>query len=220
MMTRFDKFKNVMTQYLSRADLEICIDTTLHEASKNDQNSKQPFLYNGEIDLPVISMDAISQEGYRVIKNVSSGIKNSLNTVDAFLIGNMKDAIKADESYEWYFIEFKDCRISKKKDNIEKKGMANWLMLQDIFYEVGSDICGDVFDFGNPCKFAREHLVYILVCSSEKDPYTYEQVRNKDKIGMRYTPECLEKFKNYFFKDAYAYTEQYFENRFVKKFAY
>lgn len=130
----------------------------------------------------------IIKQGYKSVKGATG---KQVNIVDAFL---------ADVNNEWFFIEFKDTRISNKakKDNIKKKGMANWLMLLDIFEKTG-DKCKDVFGVDNTMQFAREHITYILVCSQEKNPYVYEQVRNHDTTKETYTPECLQKFKEYFF---------------------
>lgn len=93
-------------------------------------------------------------------------------------------------------------------------------MIMDIFYAIGSDHSSNILDLSNPIQFARNHITYIVVCNSKKDVYTWEQVRNCDNAGEHYTPDCLNKFKYFLFKDAYAYTEDYFEKRFVKKFVF
>lgn len=210
-MSYYERFRDTLTRYFADKGITFEIETTLKEASKNEQKDLTSFVYQGSADFNVISMDEIARRGYKTAKQVFGSDKLNLNTVDAFLIS-------ADN--EWFFIEFKDCKLSSKKDNIEKKGMANWLMLQDIFFDMGQAACEGLIDLSNPCQFAREHITYIVVCSHEKDPYTWEQVRNMDRIRGHYTPECLFKFKNYFFKDAYAYTDEFFEHRFVKRFSF
>lgn len=204
-MSNYERVKSLLANYFADRGATVDLEKDLHVVSLNEQGNK--YLFDGEKNLKVISMDDVARDGYRQVKEA---VGNPVNTVDAFL---------ADVNNEWFFIEFKDCKLSTKKDNIEKKGMANFLMLQDIFEELG-DECRDVFGVDDPMKFAREHITYILVCSQEKDPYTYDQIRNHDATKEKYTPACLQKFKDYFFKDAYAYTEEYFEKRFVNKFVY
>lgn len=210
-MSNYELFRDTLKKYFWDKGIEFKLETTLKDASENAQENPSTFLYSGNKNVPVISMDEVAQIGYKKVKNVPDGRKRNVNTVDAFLI---------DANQEWYFIEFKDCKISNKKDNIEKKGMSNWLMLMDIFFDIGSEMCSNIIDLDNPIKFARDHITYIIVCNGEKDPYTLEQVRNCNLVGEHYTPECLNKFKDFFFKDAYAYTEQFFENKFVKHFKF
>lgn len=209
-MNNYEVLRDTLKGFFESRNIVFDIETNLHEASRNDQKQDR-YVYNGTPNLTVVSMDKVAQIGYKAVKEAPDDMKRTVNTVDAFLIG---------AGNEWFFIEFKDCKLSSKKDNIEKKGMANWMMLQDIFYIIGADACRGLIDLSNPCKFARDHIVYIVVCNSSEDPYTYEQVRNCDLKGEKYTPPCLYKFKDYFFKDAYAYTESFFEKRFVKRFVY
>ena len=206
-MSNYERVKQLLERYFSQKGISVDLETDLHMSSINEQATPVNYLFCGKRNLSVISMDNIAQKGYRIAK---AAVGKPLNTVDAFL---------ADVNNEWFFIEFKDCKISSKKDNIEKKGMANFLMLLDILSTMGEE-CKGVFDVDDPMKFAREHITYILVCSEDDNAYTYDQIRVCDVLGENYTPPCLQKFKDYFFKDAYVYTETYFENRFVKKFAY
>lgn len=206
-MNNYEKVKGFLETYFEQKGIEVDLETDLRIASLNDAANPPRYLYNGNNELQVISMDTIAKDGYRKVKGA---IGKPPNTVDAFL---------ADAKNEWFFIEFKDCKISKKKDNIEKKGMANFLMLLDVFTSLGEE-AQEVFDFKEPMKFAREKITYILVCSREENIYAYDQIRAYDNLGEKYTPDCLQKFKDYFFKDAYVYTEEYFERRFVNKFSY
>lgn len=45
-------------------------------------------------------------------------------------------------------------------------------------------------------------------------------MRNYKYKKKKYTPEYMQKMKEYLFKDAYVYTEIEFEREFVKKFQY
>ena len=202
-MSNYEQIKNYIEQYFRDKGVTFNIETGLKESSLNDAGNR--YLYSGNRELQVISMDNVAKDGYKIIKGAKG---KPLNTVDAFL---------ADKENEWYLIEFKDCKISNKKDNIEKKGMANFLMLLEMFSE---DSSVDIGGYASLFEFARNKVTYILVCSQEKNPYSYDQIRICDNLGEKYTPGCLLKFKEYFFKDAYAYTEDYFEKRFVKNFAY
>lgn len=209
-MNNYETFRDLIKEYFCEKGISFELETSLHDASFNDNNRNQSFLYNGKKDLSVISMDCISKEGYRKLRGVED-VDKCLNTTDAFIIN---------EKNEWYFIEFKDSTIGKSSKSITAKGMANFLLLLSILYEIGIDKCSGLIDLSNPMSFARNHFIYIVVCNSDKDEYTYEQVRNLDRVGEVYTPHCLYKFKEYLFKDAYVYTEDYFEQRFVKRFQY
>lgn len=202
-MSNYERIKDYLEHYFSEKNINFQIEISMKESSYNEQEKK--YLYSGSRELQVISMDNIAKRGYKVSRNASG---RPLNTVDAFLV---------DKENDWYLIEFKDCKISNKKDNIEKKGLANFLMLLDIF--LYNETIADE-GYNNMFEFARNKVTYILVCSRDKDPYSYDHIRSCDNSGEKYTPECLQKFKDYFLKDAYAYTEEYFEQRFVKKFAY
>lgn len=202
-MSNYLDFKEKLEAYFKSNGIIINIETTLKDSSYNEKGNN--YLYTGKKNLSVISMDSVAQEGYKALLKANG---RPLNSVDAFLVDN---------NGEWFFIEFKDCKISTKKDNIEKKGMANLLMLMDVMLDSSS---GLLEGYSNPFIFAREKITYILVCSREKDPYSYDQIRICDNLNQKYTPQCLEKLKYYFFKDAYVYTEEYFERRFVNNFAY
>lgn len=209
-MNHYNELIKLLKEYYDKKGINLDLEIDLQDASLNMSKDSQVYLYTGKRKLNAISMDNISQNGQRKIYGISD-IERCMNTVDAFFIDNNND---------WYFVEFKDCKLKSKKDNIEKKGLANWLMLLDIFYSIGKEKCEGLIDLQNPVQFAKDHLIYIVVCSSEKDTFTYEQVKNCDLVGEVYTPPCLYKFKDYLFKNAYAYTEDYFEQRFVKKFKY
>lgn len=89
-------------------------------------------------------------------------------------------------------------------------------MLLDILYEMKEQgKTNELFDYTNPIRFGKEHVHYVLVCSKEKNPQIVQQILKK-----RYTPPFMEKLKDYLFKDAYAFTEDYFEMDFVHQFTY
>ena len=87
----------------------------------------------------------------------------------------------------------------------------------DIFFN--SQLSDDFsFDLSNPTSFIRRNCTYILVFNGQKDGDACDKMRNCDKLGKNFTPDCLFKFKELYFKDAYAYTPDFFEQRFVKRF--
>ena len=185
--------------------------TSLHDASINKAVLNNPcYVYDSKHDMEVIDMDAIAKDIYKVAKKAEG---NPVNTADAFVIK---------QNNEWCFIEFKDTTIvaDKKslKDNIIKKAYANWYMLLDILYDM-KNLCEEVdFNYINPVDFARKHVVYIVVCSCNKNPNVYTQIKNNSYSNQNYTPIFMQKLKDYLFKDAYIYTEDFFEREFVRKF--
>lgn len=221
MKSNFNKVQEMIENYLSLQSIQITITNSMHEVSLNSDgkdkqgNKMENYLYNGK-NIAVLDMDAIAKEGYLRMKAPDSTEENSVNTADAFLI-NCKN--------EWYFIEFKDSVISNKtkslKNNIVKKAYGNWYMLLDILYEMKEQgKANELFDYTNPIRFGKEHVHYVLVCSKEKNPQIVQQIRNQRMLKKRYTPPFMEKLKDYLFKDAYAFTEDYFEMDFVHQFTY
>lgn len=215
-MTNFEVFKNTITEYLQMNNVSLLFVSNLHDTSLNDSNKKKiRYVYNGQKDLDVIDMDLIAKKGYKIIKS-AEGKDNIINTADAFLVN---------DTNQWFFVEFKDSEIksdnSGLKNNVLKKAYSNLYMLLDIMYTMkeAGKIYSD-FSFDNPIKFAKENIHYILVCSSEKNSMVYKQVKNCELIGERYTPVFMQRLKDYLFKEAYVYTEQIFEQKFVNKFIY
>lgn len=209
-MSNFEVINNVINEYLSSHSLQIEYTSSFRETSFNEKENN--YLYNGEVDFNVISMDDLAKYGYKITRKADVE-SNPITTVDAFIIS---------ESNEWYFIEFKDkmIRASKQatKDNIIKKAYENWYMLLDMFYflkEKGNEY--EIFDSTNPVRFAREHVSYILVCSTSKNPNIYTQVKNNMLIQKNYTPPFMQRLKDYLFKEAYVLTEEYFKEEFVNK---
>lgn len=206
----------MVTDFLKNGGVSMEIVSNLHDTSLNDANkSEKNYVYNGDKNLAVIDMDLIAKDGYRIIKH-ASGKDNIINTVDAFIIN---------KANEWFFIEFKDSEIKAEnsglKNNVIKKAYSNWYMLLDILYFMaGNSSFYHQFSLENPIKFAKEHIYYILVCSTEKNPLIYEQLKSHELIGEKYTPPFMQRLKDYMFKDAYVYTESFFERKFVKNFIY
>lgn len=215
-MNNFETFHDIVDKYLKNHGVSLGIITNLHDASINDADKKNiRYVYNGAKDLDVVDMDKIAKKGYKIIKG-ADGKDNIINTADAFLV-NKED--------EWFFVEFKDAEVkadnSSLKNSVLKKAYSNWYMLLDVLYLMREK--GEIyskFNFDNPIQFAKEHVHYILVCSEDKNYNTYMQIKNNSLQGKRYTPLFMQRLKDYLFKDAYVYTEQFFEREFVNQFAY
>lgn len=184
-----------------------CFDT-IHNAS-HDMTNKEYLIDNVKYnEMTTVSMDYIVKNGYKFYKKATT--KKLPNTVDSFMI---------DKNNIWYFIEFKNQKISNAKRNIDAKGLNNLLVIIDIMRH---SMKKKEIEFDNldPMNFIRNNCVYIVVVNGEKDPETKNQVRNKNLISEKYTPEFLEKFKQFYFKDAYVYTTEFFEHKFLSNFSY
>lgn len=218
MKNNFDKFAQLVNSYLLQYNVNVDILSKLHETSKSKPNSCLPiiYVYNGKQELDVIDMDFIARNGYKNIKKPTEVIENPINTADAFLINSNND---------WYLIEFKDSTIKSDKqglkDNILKKAYSNWYMILDILYEMkNSEVAYTDFYYDNPMQFAREHVSYILVCSTEKNPLIYKLIKECELSKSTYTPPFMSRLRGYLFKDAFVFTEDFLERKFVRNFVY
>lgn len=210
-MNNFKQFEITAKDYLLTSGITLNLIDTLHNVSLNSEANPPRYLYDGKRNLDVVSMDVLARDGYKIVKKALQE-EHPINTADAFLID--KDNI-------WYLIEFKDCQINNKKDNILKKAYCNWYMIMDIFFsmkELGKQ--SSIFDTDNPVKFAKDHVIYIVVCSQSKNPNIYNQIKSHALISQNYTPPFMQRLKDYIYKDVYAYTESSFEKQFVKSFTY
>lgn len=217
--TNFVKLQETIENFFKDNSQHIKVNPiSLSEASKNDADKNNiTYFYNG-MELDVTDMDEIAKNPYKQLRVPEKGEATKddiVNTTDGFII---------DKHNQWFFIEFKDCELRGKngslKHGIIRKAYGNWYMLLDILYNLSKDKrCLD-FNYDNPIKFAKENVVYILICSSSKNPNVVTQIRNQKYCNQKYTPIFMQRLKEYIFKDAYVYTEIEFERDFVKKFEY
>lgn len=216
MMSNFDNFSEMISAYLKINAVNIDYISNLKDCSLNDsKNEASKFLCEKEVfsDIKVINMDVIAQQAY---KNPLDAKIKAINTVDSFLINNKN---------EWFLIEFKDSPITSKttpiKNKIVKKAYANWYMILDILYKMrNSSFKYEKFNYDNPTEFSKLHVTYILVCSFDKNPSMYKQIKNSHLQNEKYTPPFMEPLKGYLFKDVYAYTELDLEMKFISKLRY
>lgn len=205
-MEQMNEFQRLVEKYLNNHGIEhlqILSDTC--ETSRNTEGNQ--YLCHARV--PVIDMDKIAQHAYRkIMMPESTAIHDSISSADAFLI-------RADR--EWYYIEYKDQRLSNTEyKKIIKKALESILMLIDILYKVRKS--GDShseFDYNDPIGFIRKKVNYIVVFNHEKDPYATNQVQNYKMKKSNYVPDFMRKLDAYWFKSAYVLTEEAFEHNFL-----
>lgn len=212
-MRRIDRFSDHINIFFGKIVPEFNCISNIHDSSYDATNHIY-LIDNPNYNLyKIVSMDTVANKGYSVYKNATT--KHKPNTVDAFMI---------DKNDNWYFIEFKNCMITgkgskKTRDNIEKKCFHNLLMLIDIMNKAGTNE-NISFDNSAPLDFIKKHCIFILVISSDKNPSIYDKIKDCANTKQTYTLPELEKYKQYYFKDVYVYTSEYFINNFLKEFEY
>lgn len=213
-MTNYDQIKAVINEFADSYGQKAEIEASLSEISVNDVDSKNvKMLYETERkNMKVIAMDEVAHNVFRVARFPESNKdSDSPASADGFVIN---------ENNEWYFIEFKDQKISKAKESVIKKAYQNWHWLVDILYEMRDRHLYDTFNYENPIAFAKTNVVYILVVSEDKNYSEIDKIRKCILAGQKFQPEYMKKLEKYIFKDAYVYTPQLLEREFVKKFKY
>lgn len=218
-MTNYEQIKELFNAFANKYRQKISIETKLSNASEDKaetrKTGKRKLVYEStRQDMDVIDMDEIAHNIYRIARFPES-VKDeeSLASADAFVISS--DDI-------WYFIEFKNQKISRAKDSVTKKAFQNWYWLVDILYEMREQkkMQYDTFDYDNPISFAKEKVVYILVVSEDKNIVDVDKMRKCILAGQKFQPDYMKKLEKYIFKEAYVYTPELLENNFVKHFIY
>lgn len=218
-MTNYEQIKGLFQKFADKYKRQICIETELSSASEDKAETKRTgdkkLVYeNNRQDLKIIDMDEIAHNVYRIARFPDS-VKESelLASADAF-------AISSEDI--WYFIEFKNQKISKAKDSVTKKAFQNWYWIVDILYELKdkNNMQYNTFNYDNPIAFAKENVVYILVVSEEKNIVDADKMRKCLLAGQKFQSDYMRKLEKYIFKEAYIYTPELLENNFVKHFKY
>lgn len=218
-MTNYEQIKGLFQKFADKYKRQICIETELSSASEDKAETKRTgdkkLVYeNNRQDLKIIDMDEIAHNVYRIARFPDSVKESeSLASADAF-------AISSEDI--WYFIEFKNQKITRAKESVTKKAYQNWFWLVDILYELWEQkqLKYDTFNYDNPIEFARKNVVYILVVSEDKNKLEADKMEKCQLAGVKYQPEYMKKLEKYIFKEAYAYTPQLLERNFVKRFKY
>ena len=68
----------------------------------------------------------------------------------------------------------------------------------------------------NPIDFIRKNVIYILVCSEEKNIREAGYIRDAKRIKEQYVPGFLEELNSSIFKEAYVLTEENFRREFIE----
>lgn len=206
-MNHFEQFADMMNQYLADRGYKTPIKTDMRTASYSSE-SKQSLC---DSPLQVIDMDSFAKKGYRkIILPDSVSEDDSINTADAFLINAVS---------EWYFIEFKDAKLSNAKASVLKKAYSNVYAVMDVLYAMrGTAEEYRDFDYADPIRFIRNHVSYVLVFCECKNPRDMIQMKNHRQKGENYLPEFMKRLQGYIYKEAYAVTETVFEYEFVRHF--
>lgn len=206
-MEKMNEFQQVVKEYLKSHGMEqLQIMSDTHETSKNTVGNH----YLCEAKIPVIDMDKIAQEAYRIIFMPDSKAKeDAISSADAFFIRT---------NGEWYYIEYKDQKLSNADyKRIIKKALESMLMLIDILYKARlSDVGYNEFNYDDPIGFIRKTVNYIVVFNHEKDPYATNQVQNFKMKKEKYVPEFMRKLDAYWFKSAYVLTEESFQRSLMR----
>lgn len=216
-MTNYDQMKKLLKEFADKYVQKIPIESMLSEVSENKARTNEfgnrKLVYEkGRKDMQVIDMDEVAHHIYRIARFPESKKESeSPASADAFVIS-------ADNI--WYFIEFKNQKISSAKESVTKKAYQNWHWLVDILYEMKEQLQYDPFNYENPVKFAKENVVYILVVSAEKNYADVKKIHDCILAGEKFRPEYMEKLEKYIFKEAYVCTPEVLEQKFVKKFTY
>lgn len=210
-MSNFQLFKELMEKYTEDKGYSLSLGTSITEASYS-QESKHSLC---NCDLEVINMDRFAQKGYRkIILPDSQSEDDSINTADAFIV---------DADNEWYFIEFKDGKLSNKsnKASVLKKAYSNAYAVLDVLYSMKeTKFAYKGFDYENPIDFLRKQVNYILVFSEKQNADHTMQMLNHKHKNEKYLPEFMARLKGYIYKDAYAMTESTFEHTFPNSVCY
>lgn len=211
--------KKILWAFADEHNLNTCIEAKISDVSEDKAESSnsgvRKYVYEkSRQDLDIIDTDEIAHNIYRLVRfSDSKKESDSLASADAFVINSENI---------WYFIEFKNQQIAKAKESVTKKAYQNWYWLVDILHEMEEKkkIRYDAFNYENPITFARENVVYILVVSQEKNIVDADKIRKCSLAGEKFQPEYMKKLEKYIFKEAYVYTPQLLESKFVKKFTY
>ena len=210
-MSNFQLFKELMENYTEEKGWPLSLETSVTNASYSTESENSLC----ESNLPMIDMDHFAKKGYRkIILPNSWSEDDSINTADAFMV---------DADNEWYFIEFKDGKLSNKSNKVSvlKKAYSNVYAVLDVLYSMKeTQFAYQEFDYDNPMDFLRKKVSYILVFSEKHNTEHVLQMLNHKYKNENYLPEFMTRLKGYIYKDAYAVTENVFEHTFLKKISY
>lgn len=198
--SHFSDFCNMVSNLLKIQNIR----SDLIAASKDDKSTE--YLYNNTlINLECIKPDDLTEHFLKYMKT-------QRNTKD-FLQEEAVDALCIDKNNNFYIIEFKNRELYKKSSDLsygsdirknlkEKMFKTLWMILSMDSMANSNLLSSDVIEF------ARQHITYIIVVSSKKNPKEYQRIRLQQAMGEKYTPEIYKKYKDYYLKDVFMMTER------------
>ncbi len=218
-MTNYENFVSCIYEYCALHKMtDINFEHTLSEASLDNsckQQEPKKFVTKYK-DLKNISMDTIAQEIIAAIhyKGSKRWNLNAPASVDSFLI---------DKNNIWYFIEFKNQKISRAKEKCIEKAFSNLYWLFNMFYELQENEKRTPCKLDNLFRFIKSHCVYYIVIINNADPVGLKKVHdlhlaNNFSESVEYN--FIAKLNFYIFKDAKVVSEEVFDEIFVKNFEY
>lgn len=199
----FKNFHEMLHDLFNLKEKEIVSD--MRTASYDDENDF--YLYNNEnnlMNMEVVKLDDMTEYFSHYMQQERS-LRNFTQTqaVDAICINNKND---------WFFIEFKNRKYdSDVISDVKKKIFKSLWFVSSMNSFAGTNLFPDM-DFAD---FARQHIIYIVVISREKNPTEYHRIHQSN--NNLYTPDNFKKYIGYYFKDMYLFTEQE-TYKFIKNF--
>lgn len=189
--TLCDVIQEVIGEYLPSGSEVL---SNMIEASVDDHDDEKIHLYNEqEMNLEIIKPDSLTKH----LKNI---LKKPVREVPA------ADALCIDANNEWYIIEFKNSEITTAKESIRKKMLSTIWFVGFLYSKSQHEL---MYKFnGDLVEFARNHITYIIVCSSQKNAQFVSNIREKAHAKQSFTPRDFEQFIGYYFKDIRMITEK------------
>ena len=174
--------------------------STLKKTSVDKNGTER--IYMTQSELPVFNFDKV-KDAYVADLHLAT-------------VPSSNDALYADKDGKYCFIEFKNGRMTGKKVyEVQKKIYDSLLIFNDIL--------------GVGISYCRENVDYILVYNEEKNPEDNKKPKRgmtpslvaiadhfTKKAGKHFIRFDLEPFEKLYFRNVYTYTENEFEERFVK----
>ena len=113
-------------------------------------------------------------------------------------------------------MEFKNTKIdtSSLKLRVQLKAYENLHLLFDILLDM-TEISRELGCIENPIDFIRNNVIYILVCSEEKNIKEADFIRKSQLTKKQYVPGFMEELNSSVFKESYLLTEKNFYREFI-----
>ena len=200
-MNRYTLLKQIIENYIDDHGFNVEIESNIKDTSYDKTNDT--YLCEFGENFKVIDMDVIAKDVYGNI--YKSGKTRS--TADAFFV--LEDG-------KWYFVEFKNTKIdtSSLKLRVQLKAYENLHLLFDILLDM-TEITTELGCIENPIDFIRNNVIYILVCSEEKNIKEADFIRKSQLTKKQYVPGFMEELNSSVFKESYLLTEKNFYREFI-----